>query len=130
MLHSQDESEVVLQPPTDIEILLDLVKDSSTLRTKDDQKRLDDFLANKARQQKLLNDARWLLTKEKNREKVLTKTFEDNDKRLSDLEEQLNLKVGISFFCVEDINDFKNELDKFDFFQFHYLHGYYLYLNN
>ena len=55
MLHSQDESEVVLQPPTDIEILLDLVKDSSTLRTKDDQKRLDDFLANKARQQKLLN---------------------------------------------------------------------------
>ena len=66
MLHSQDESEVVLQPPTDIEILLDLVKDSSTLRTKDDQKRLDDFLANKARQQKLLNDARWLLTKEKN----------------------------------------------------------------
>ncbi len=94
MLHSQDESEVVVQPPTDIEILLDLVKDSSTLRTKDDQKRLDDFLANKARQQKLLNDARWLLTKEKNREKVLTKTFEDNDKRLSDLEEQLNLKVG------------------------------------
>ena len=27
MLHSQDESEVVVQPPTDIEILLDLVKD-------------------------------------------------------------------------------------------------------
>jgi hypothetical protein len=39
MLHSQDESEVVVQPPTDIEILLDLVKDSSTLRTKDDQKK-------------------------------------------------------------------------------------------
>ena len=36
---------------------------------------------------------------------------------LTHFAKKLNLKVGISFFCVEDINDFKNELDKFDFFK-------------
>jgi biopolymer transport protein ExbB len=79
---------------TDIEQLLELVKDGATLRTEEDKKRLDSFNRSKQRQEKLLADARWLLTKESNREKRLTKQFEDNDSRLSDLEEQLNLKIG------------------------------------
>ena len=41
-----------------------------------------------------MNDAKWLLKKENDRERLLTKTFEDNDAKLSDLEEQLNLKIG------------------------------------
>ena len=41
-----------------------------------------------------MNDAKWLLKLEKDREAKLTKNFEDNDARLSDLEEQLNLKIG------------------------------------
>ena len=79
---------------TDIEQLLELVKDSATLRSSEDRKRLADFNKSKQKQAKLLADARWLLKKESNREKSLTKQFEDNDSQLSDLEEQLNLKIG------------------------------------
>ena len=79
---------------TDIEQLLELVKDGATLRTEEDKKRLDSFNRSKQKQEKLLADARWLLKKESNREKRLTKQFEDNDSRLSDLEVQLNLKIG------------------------------------
>ena len=79
---------------TDIEQLLELVKDSATLRSDEDKKRLADFNKSKQRQEKLLADAKWLLKVQSNREKKLTKQFEDNDSRLSDLEEQLNLKIG------------------------------------
>ena len=79
---------------TDIEQLLELVKDSATLRSDEDKKRLADFNKSKQRQEKLLADAKWLLKVQSNREKKLTKQFEDNDSKLSDLEEQLNLKIG------------------------------------
>ena len=79
---------------TDIEQLLELVKDSATLRSEENKTRLADFNKSKQKQAKLLADARWLLKKESNREKKLTKNFEDNDSQLSDLEEQLNLKIG------------------------------------
>ena len=89
--------EVTLSEPvvvTDIEQLLELVKDSANLRTEEDKQRIANFNRSKQKQEKLLADARWLLKKESNREKKLTKQFEDNDARLSDLEEQLNLKIG------------------------------------
>ena len=79
---------------TDIEQLLELVKDSATLRSGEDKKRLADFNKSKQKQEKLLADAKWLLKVQSNREKKLTKQFEDNDSMLSDLEEQLNLKIG------------------------------------
>ena len=79
---------------TDIEQLLELVKDSATLRSDEDKKRLADFNKSKQRQEKLLADAKRLLKVQSNREKKLTKQFEDNDSKLSDLEEQLNLKIG------------------------------------
>ena len=90
----QDVDTEIAIEPTDIEILLDLVEENTLLRTKDDQDRLNQFIRNRNQQQKLLNDARWLLKLEKDREAKLTKNFEDNDARLSDLEEQLNLKIG------------------------------------
>ena len=90
----QDVDTEIAIEPTDIEILLDLVEENTLLRTKNDQDRLNQFIRNRNQQQKLLNDARWLLKLEKDREAKLTKNFEDNDARLSDLEEQLNLKIG------------------------------------
>ena len=90
----QDANSEVAIEPSDIDILLDLVEENTLLRTKDDQERLNQFIRNRNQQQKLLNDARWLLKLEKDREANLTKNFEDNDARLSDLEEQLNLKIG------------------------------------
>ena len=90
----QDVDTEIAIEPTDIEILLDLVEENTLLRTKNDQDRLNQFIKNRNQQQKLLNDARYLLKLEKDRETKLTKNFEDNDAKLSDLEEQLNLKIG------------------------------------
>ena len=84
----------VATEPSDIDKLLDLVEENTLLRSKSNQERLDQFIKNRNQQQKLLNDARWLLKLEKDREQKLTKNFEDNDTKLSDLEEQLNLKIG------------------------------------
>ena len=84
----------VASEPSDIDKLLDLVEENTLLRSKSNQERLDQFIKNRNQQQKLLNDARWLLKLEKDREQKLTKNFEDNDAKLSDLEEQLNLKIG------------------------------------
>ena len=94
LIIAQDSSEEISVEPTDIDILLDLVEENTLLRTKENQDRLNEFISNRNKQQKLLNDARWLLKLEKDREAKLTKNFEDNDARLSDLEEQLNLKIG------------------------------------
>lgn len=84
----------VATEPSDIDKLLDLVEENTLLRSKSNQERLEQFIKNRNQQQKLLNDARWLLKLEKDREQKLTKNFEDNDAKLSDLEEQLNLKIG------------------------------------
>ena len=94
LIIAQDSSDEISIEPTDIDILLDLVEENTLLRTKENQDRLNEFISNRNKQQKLLNDARWLLKLEKDREAKLTKNFEDNDARLSDLEEQLNLKIG------------------------------------
>ena len=94
LIIAQDSSDEISVEPTDIDILLDLVEENTLLRTKENQDRLNEFINNRNKQQKLLNDARWLLKLEKDREAKLTKNFEDNDARLSDLEEQLNLKIG------------------------------------
>ena len=91
-IFSQEQTEEVIL--SDVDKLLILVEENSLLRSEEDKKRLNEFINNKNKQQKLLNDARWLLKKEKDREALLTKTFEDNDAKLSDLEEQLNLKIG------------------------------------
>tara|TARA_S200000501_G_scaffold377721_1_gene437175 strand:- start:1189 stop:2535 length:1347 start_codon:yes stop_codon:yes gene_type:complete len=90
--YAQDTAEEVVL--SDVEKLLILVEENTLLRSAEDQERLNEFLKNKNKQQKLLNDAKWLLKKENDRERLLTKTFEDNDAKLSDLEEQLNLKIG------------------------------------
>ena len=91
-LFAQESEEVLVL--SDVDKLLILVEENTLLRSAQDQERLNEFLKSKNKQEKLLNDAKWLLKKENDRERLLTKTFEDNDAKLSDLEEQLNLKIG------------------------------------
>ena len=91
-LFAQESEEVLVL--SDVDKLLILVEENTLLRSAQDQERLKEFLKSKNKQEKLLNDAKWLLKKENDRERLLTKTFEDNDAKLSDLEEQLNLKIG------------------------------------
>ena len=57
----------VASEPSDIDKLLDLVEENTLLRSKSNQERLDQFIKNRNQQQKLLNDARWLLKLEKDR---------------------------------------------------------------
>ena len=107
MFSQESEEEVVI---SDVDKLLILVEENTLLRSAQDKKRLNEFLEDKNKQQKLLNDAKWLLKKENDRERLLTKTFEDNDAKLSDLEEQLNLKIGTlgeTFGVVRQIGDAK-----------------------
>ncbi|NCX11082.1 MAG: hypothetical protein EBX21_05850, partial [Proteobacteria bacterium] len=54
----------------------------------------DKFLSDKNRQQYLLNQMKAKLNAEEVRSEKLTKEYEDNDKKLSELEEQLTLKLG------------------------------------
>ena len=91
-LFAQESEEVLVL--SDVDKLLILVEENTLLRSAQDQERLNEFLKSKNKQEKLLIDAKWLLKKENDRERLLTKTFEDNDAKLSDLEEQLNLKIG------------------------------------
>ena len=68
------ESEIAYVP-SEIEELLELVKSNTTLRSVENKNRINLFLKNKSNQQKLLNDAKWLLTKENNREKKINQTI-------------------------------------------------------
>jgi biopolymer transport protein ExbB len=74
--------------------LVESVKNTASIRAKEDKARLDKFLSDKNRQQYLLNQMKAKLNAEEDRSERLTKEYEDNDKKLSELEEQLTLKLG------------------------------------
>ena len=79
---------------TDLDRLVESVKKTASSRSAEDNARLQRFLADKNRQQYLLNQMKANLKAEENRSARLTKEYEDNDARLADLEEQLTLKLG------------------------------------
>ena len=79
---------------TDLDLLVESVKNTASIRAKEDKARLDKFLSDKNRQQYLLNQMKAKLNAEEDRSERLTKEYEDNDKKLSELEEQLTLKLG------------------------------------
>ena len=79
---------------TDLDLLVESVKNTASIRAKEDKARLDKFLSDKNRQQYLLNQMKTKLNAEEDRSERLTKEYEDNDKKLSELEEQLTLKLG------------------------------------
>ena len=94
-LLAQEESNEISTPViTDLDLLVESVKTTASIRAKEDRSRLNRFLSDKNKQQSLLNQMKVRLTNEENRSEILTKQYEDNDATLSDLEEQLTLKLG------------------------------------
>ena len=79
---------------TDLDLLVESVKTTASIRAKEDKARLNKFLSDKNKQQSLLDNMKYKLTLEERRSERLTKQYEDNDAELSDLEEQLTLKLG------------------------------------
>ena len=79
---------------TDLDLLVESVKTTASIRAKEDKARLNKFLSDKNKQQSLLDNMKYKLTLEERRSERLTKQYEDNDSELSDLEEQLTLKLG------------------------------------
>jgi len=77
-----------------LDLLVESVKTTASIRAKEDKARLNKFLSDKNKQQSLLDNMKYRLTLEERRSERLTKQYEDNDAELSDLEEQLTLKLG------------------------------------
>ena len=95
-LSAQDTTEEQIVAPviTDLDLLVESVKNTASIRAKEDKTRLTKFLSDKNRQQYLLNQMKANLKKEEVRSVRLTNEYEANDKKLSELEEQLTLKLG------------------------------------
>ena len=95
-LSAQDIAEEPLAIPviTDLDLLVESVKNTASIRAKEDKERLTKFLSDKNRQQYLLNQMKVNLKNEEDRSVRLTNQYEANDKELSELEEQLTLKLG------------------------------------
>ena len=95
-LSAQDTTEEQIVAPviTDLDLLVESVKNTASIRAKEDKTRLTKFLSDKNRQQYLLNQMKANLKKEEVRSVRLTDEYEANDKKLSELEEQLTLKLG------------------------------------
>ena len=92
---AQEDPEQLVEPIiTDLDRLVESVKQTASSRSAEDNARLQRFLADKNRQQYLLNQMKTKLSSEEDRSVRLTKEYEDNDLRLADLEEQLTLKLG------------------------------------
>ena len=95
-LNAQDADPAPVVEPviTDLDLLVESVKTTASIRSKEDRARLNKFLSDKNKQQSLLDNMKYKLTLEERRSERLTKEYEDNDAQLSDLEEQLTLKLG------------------------------------
>jgi len=95
-LNAQDADPAPVVEPviTDLDLLVESVKTTASIRAKEDRARLNKFLSDKNKQQSLLDNMKYKLTLEERRIERLTKEYEDNDAQLSDLEEQLTLKLG------------------------------------
>jgi len=95
-LSAQETAEEPLAIPviTDLDLLVESVKNTASIRAKEDKERLTKFLSDKNRQQYLLNQMKVNLKNEEDRSVRLTNQYEANDSELSELEEQLTLKLG------------------------------------
>ena len=95
-LSAQDNTEPQLAAPVinDLDLLVESVKNSASIRDKEDKARLAKFLSDKNKQQSLLASMKGSLKAQEIRSVKLTNQYESNDKELSELEEQLTLKLG------------------------------------
>lgn len=79
----------------EINELLELVKKNKSIYLDEDNQRLDTFINRVAERKALLADAKRKLENEKKRNISLEATFEENEKALADLEEKLEIKIGV-----------------------------------
>ena len=95
-VNAQENTPIPVVEPviTDLDLLVESVKTTASIRASEDRARLNKFLSDKNKQQALLDNMKYRLTLEERRTERLTKEYEDNDAQLSDLEEQLTLKLG------------------------------------
>mgnify|MGYP006083130585 FL=1 len=94
-------SQDVVEPTIDelrndeINLLLELVKTNKSIYVNEDNKRLNSFLERVAERTALLNDAKKKLADENARNKRLEADFEKYEKALTELEESLQIKIGV-----------------------------------
>ena len=97
-LYSQ-EAEVEIDPNVEraekIQDLINRIEDNRKQLNAIDNKRLNNFISEVNKRKSLLADAKKLLNDEEARNARLEKTFEDNEKKLSELETELQLKLGV-----------------------------------
>ena len=79
----------------EINELLELVKKNKSIYLNEDNQRLNVFINRVAERKALLADAKKKLENEKKRNISLEASFEENEKALADLEEKLEIKIGV-----------------------------------
>ena len=96
-IFTQDVVELTDDDLRNIEIneLLDLVKENKSIFVNEDKKRLNIFIDRVAERKALLADAKFKLENEIKRNITLENTFESNEKVLAELEEKLEIKIGV-----------------------------------
>ena len=80
---------------TKIQALLDIVKENRSIYYKKDEARINEFLNLVYQREQMLKKAKRDLANEKARNTKLETSFETNEKKLAELEESLQIKVGV-----------------------------------
>tara|TARA_Y100000591_G_scaffold316018_1_gene324209 strand:- start:749 stop:2062 length:1314 start_codon:yes stop_codon:yes gene_type:complete len=96
-LIAQETEEIPIDELRNNEIndLLEIVKKNRSIYVNEDNRRLQIFLDKIEERTKLLNDAKKKLADENLRNERLEAQFENNEKELADLEEKLQIKIGV-----------------------------------
>ena len=78
-----------------IQELLQKVENNKSIYVNEDAERIENFLSLVSKRKSLLADAKEQLRKEKIRNTNLESRFENNEKELADLQERLQIKIGV-----------------------------------
>ena len=97
LVSQEDNEEISIDELRNNEInaLLELVKTNKSIYVNEDNKRLQSFLEKINERTALLNDAKIKLENENIRNTKLEAEFEKNEKALAELEEKLQIKIGV-----------------------------------
>ena len=96
-LFAQEGEEIPISEVRDnkIKALLEIVKENRDIYVSEDKERLNKFINLVDDREKMLQKAKTQLANEQNRNKRLEKTFEENEKTLAELEDSLQIKIGV-----------------------------------
>ena len=96
-LFSQDKDEIPIEEIRDnkIKALLEIVKENRDIYVSEDKKRLNKFINLVDERERLLQGAKTQLANEQKRNQRLEASFESNEKTLAELEESLQIKIGV-----------------------------------